>query len=255
MVRYFIELSFNGKDFVGWQIQLNGISVQEVLNKALSTIFREKIETVGCGRTDTGVHASYFVAHFDAENPYSIEISRAIYKLNRILPYSIAVSSISEVASTTHARFDAIERTYRYVISTKKNPFLTNLAYHYSLPLDIDKMNIAAALLLTITDFTSFAKLHSDNKTNLCKVVKAEWSQEDDTLVFTITANRFLRNMVRAVVGTLIDIGLGKYGPEEILQIAEAGSRSVAGFSVPAEGLFLSNIVYPDHIYQRNSFE
>lgn len=253
MVRYFIELSFNGKDFVGWQIQLNGISVQEVLNKALSTIFREKIETIGCGRTDTGVHASYFVAHFDAENPYSIEIPRAIYKLNRILPYSIAVSSISEVVSTAHARFDAIERTYRYVISTKKNPFLTNLAYHYSLPLNIDKMNIAAALLLTITDFTSFAKLHSDNKTNICKVVKAEWSQEDDTLVFTITANRFLRNMVRAVVGTLIDIGLGKYSPEEILEIAEAGSRNVAGSSAPASGLFLSNIVYPEHIFRRNS--
>ncbi len=252
MVRYFIELSFNGKDFVGWQVQLNGIIVQEVLNKALSTIFRENVETVGCGRTDAGVHASYFVAHFDLNNGLPIDINKAIYKLNRILPTSVAIYSITPVDATAHARFDAIERTYRYVITRKKNPFLVGHAFYYSLPLNIENMNIAAGLLLTLSDFTSFAKLHSDNKTNICKVVNAIWTEENDTLVFTITANRFLRNMVRAVVGTLMDIGLGKYGPEEILGIAKAGNRNIAGTSAPAEGLFLCDIVYPPQIFCRN---
>ncbi len=250
MVRHFIELSYNGKDFVGWQFQKNGISIQEVLNKSLSTIFQEDIETVGCGRTDAGVHASYFVAHFDMENPHSLEIGKAIYKLNRILPRSIAVSTITVVQAGAHARFDACERTYRYIISPKKNPFLTDMAYQFSLPLDMDKMNIAAGLLLSISDFTSFAKLHSDNKTNICRVIKAEWTQEADTLVFTISADRFLRNMVRAIVGTLIDIGLGKLEPESIIEIAEAGNRNFAGSSAPAEGLFLSNIVYPSPIFK-----
>ena len=251
MVRYFVKLSFNGKDFVGWQFQKNGISVQEVLNKALSTIFQENVETVGCGRTDAGVHASYFVAHFDIENRFSIEMAKAIYKLNRILPRSIAVSSITAVSADAHARFDAIERTYRYIISPKKNPFLTDTAYQYSLPLDIDKMNIAAELLLSITDFTSFAKLHSDNKTNICRVVKAEWTRENDTIVFTIAADRFLRNMVRAIVGTLIDVGLGKVASESIIEIAEAGNRNFAGSSAPAEGLFLSNITYPPQVFRQ----
>jgi len=249
MVRHFIELSYNGKDFVGWQFQKNGISIQEILNKSLSIIFQEDIQTVGCGRTDAGVHASYFVAHFDMENQHSLEIDKAIYKLNRILPRSIAVSTIRVVHESAHARFDACERTYRYIISPKKNPFLTDMAYQFSLLLDMDKMNIAAGFLLSISDFTSFAKLHSDNKTNICRVIKAEWTQEADTLVFTIIADRFLRNMVRAIVGTLIDIGLGKLEPESIIEIAEAGNRNFAGSSAPAEGLYLSNIVYPPQVF------
>ncbi|HUX53859.1 MAG TPA: tRNA pseudouridine(38-40) synthase TruA [Williamwhitmania sp.] len=251
MGRYFIELSFDGSEYVGWQAQLNGIGVQQVLDSKLSTIFRENVETVGCGRTDAGVHASYFVAHFNA-SATDIDLEKTKYQLNKVLPSSIAVFSISPVSPNAHARFDAVERTYRYYLSQHKNPFNSRFAYYFSQHVDEHKMNLAADLLLPMNDFTSFAKLHSDNKTNICKVYKAHWHRENENLlVFTITADRFLRNMVRAIVGTLIDVGRGRISPEQLIEIAEEKNRGAASTSVPAHGLFLEDIRYPSTIFNK----
>jgi pseudouridylate synthase I len=253
MARYFIELSFNGSEYVGWQFQLNGIGVQQVLDEKLTTIFREKVETVGCGRTDAGVHASYFVAHFDLSTTI-IDLRKVTYQLNKMLPKSIAIASITPVSDNAHARFDATERTYRYYICQSKNPFNSEFAYYFTQPIDTKKMNLAAELLLSITDFTSFAKLHSDNKTNNCSLYTAQWKLDNDkTLIFTISANRFLRNMVRSIVGTLIDVGKGKISPEEVVKIAEEKDRGSAGSSVPAHGLFLVDVKYPQLVFNRNT--
>ena len=253
MARYFIELSFDGTNYVGWQSQLNGLGVQQVLEEKISTIFREQIELVGCGRTDAGVHAIYYVAHFEIIQ-HNVETAKAVYHLNKILPRSIAVKSISPVSDTAHARFDAEERTYRYYITQRKNPFNDQFAYYYAQLLDEEKMNLAAELLLSMHDFTSFAKLHSDNKTNICTIYKARWHREErELLVFTISANRFLRNMVRSIVGTLLDVGRGKLSPEEFVMIAEQKNRSAAGSSVPAQGLFLVDVKYPAPIFKRNN--
>lgn len=255
MGRYFVELSYDGSDFVGWQVQLNGIAVQQVLDEKLSTIFREKVETVGCGRTDAGVHASYFVAHFDAADSNQQTLDRAVYQLNRILPSSISIFSISPVSPNAHARFDAVERTYHYFLTQRKNPFNSRYAYHFKQPLDENKMNLAAELLLSVSDFTSFAKLHSDNKTNICKVYTAQWNRENNgALVFTITADRYLRNMVRAIVGTMIDVGRGKISPEQLIEVAEEKSRGAAGTSAPAHGLFLADIKYPSSVFTRTTY-
>ncbi len=245
MSRYFVQLSFKGSDYHGWQVQPNALSVQEVVEKALSTIFREKIQVVGAGRTDAGVHAKFFVLQFD----YSGEIEdyqKLVFRLNGFLPSEIAIRKIREVPADFHARFSALSRTYYYYITTIKNPFATDTAFYYSGKLDIDKMNEAAEILLQTDDFTSFSRLHSDVKTNICKVYRAEWVAEGEMLIFKIRADRFLRNMVRAIAGTLIEVGKGKLMADDFRKIIEMKDRSAAGTSAPAHGLFLMNIEYPD---------
>lgn len=247
MPRYFIQLSYNGTAYHGWQIQENANSVQTELNKAMSTYLRESIETIGAGRTDTGVHAKFYVAHFNSINEeLDNHIPHHLYKLNCLLPQDISVFQLKKMHDNAHARFDAASRTYKYYISQAKNPFLQEFACPLYIPLNIDEMNKAAQLLFEYIDFTSFSKLHTDVKTNNCKVTFAEWSKENDnTLVFTITADRFLRNMVRAIVGSLLEVGKERISIEEFRQIIEQKDRQKAGASVPAKGLFLTNISYP----------
>ncbi|WP_346863210.1 tRNA pseudouridine(38-40) synthase TruA [uncultured Draconibacterium sp.] len=243
--RYFLQLSYKGTNYHGWQIQPNAISVQEVMEDALSKILREKIAVVGAGRTDTGVHASYFILHFEAENkiPENLDL---VYKLNSFLPSDISVQKVWPVNQELHARFSATSRTYHYFISRQKNPFTTEISYTYLKPLDIDKMNEAAQLLFNYEDFTSFSRLHTDVKTNNCKIMQAEWRFEENQLVFVIKADRFLRNMVRAIVGTLLEVGKGKLSINEFCQIIENKDRGLAGASAPAQGLFLVDIGYPE---------
>jgi tRNA pseudouridine38-40 synthase len=241
--RYFIQLSYKGTLYFGWQIQPNAVSVQEVLQKTLSTVLRENVSVIGAGRTDTGVHASFYILHFDLTNKIT-EHERLIYQLNRFLPPDIAIQKIWEVDKDLHARFSAISRTYKYFISTKKNPFQSETAFLYTGFLDIDKMNDAAHVLFGYSDFTSFSKLHTDVKTNNCKIYEAAWKQENDHLVFTIKADRFLRNMVRAIVGTLLEVGKGKITIDDFKNIIESKNRGSAGTSVPAQGLFLVDIEY-----------
>lgn len=228
-------------------MQENANSVQAELNKALSVYLREPIETVGAGRTDTGVHARFFVAHFDSIRQDLEEHSpHHLYKLNSILPKDIAVFGLKRMHNDAHARFDAVSRTYKYYISREKNPFCAELAYPLYVPLSVEAMNNAAKLLLSYTDFTSFSKLHTDVKTNSCNVTYAEWREEaDGMLVFTITANRFLRNMVRAITGSLLDVGKGRLTVEQLGELVEAKDRQKAGASAPANGLFLTGITYP----------
>jgi tRNA pseudouridine38-40 synthase len=247
--KYFIQLSYKGTNYHGWQIQPNASSVQEVLTKSFSTILRENIEITGAGRTDTGVHASYFITHFstNAENLQSD--NKFLFKINSILPKDIAIHNIKLVKQDAHARFDASSRTYHYFIHTKKDPFLLDSSYFLPKDLNIDLMNKACDILFNYTDFTSFSKLHTDVKTNNCKITEAFWSQEEHKIKFTITADRFLRNMVRAIVGTTIDVGLGKLSLDDFIQIIESKNRSEAGVSVPAQGLFLTNITYDKSIY------
>jgi tRNA pseudouridine38-40 synthase len=246
--RYFIYLSYKGTAYHGWQIQPNGISVQEVLEKALSTILRIKTEITGAGRTDTGVHAKLMVAHFDAEMEITNHEALAL-KMNSILPKDIAVYKIVAVKPDAHARFDAISRRYEYHIVTEKNVFRTELATRFNERLDFDKMNMAASVLMDYTDFTSFSKLHTDVKTNNCKISCAYWTKIADEWIFTIEADRFLRNMVRAVVGTLIEVGRGKMDVDDFKMVIEAKNRCKAGTSVPAQGLFLVDIKYPDQVF------
>lgn len=243
MNRYAIQLSYNGAGYFGWQRQPKDISVQEVLEKAFSTILREEIAVTGAGRTDTGVHASFYIAHFDTENEISDPV-QFVYKLNRFLPADIAIKKIWKVDNEFHARFSAVSRTYKYYISTVKNPFNTDTSFQYTVPLNVDLMNEAAKMLFEFTDFTSFSKLHTDVKTNNCKIYLAEWEKLGDQLIFTIKADRFLRNMVRAIVGTLIEVGKGKISIEEFVEIIERKDRGEAGTSVPPQGLFLVDIEY-----------
>ena len=246
MYRYFINLSYDGARYHGWQIQPNGISVQETLNKALSTLLREDIEVTGAGRTDAGVNASMMVAHFDCSMPVNDNLA---YKMNKFLPQDIAIHSITQVNGEAHARFSATSRTYHYYIITEKNPF-EPYAYRCPLKLNFELMNEAAKTLFGYTDFTSFSKLHTDVKTNNCKVTRAEWKQVGDIKwEFTITADRFLRNMVRAIVGTLIDVGRGAITVEQFKDIIEKKDRCSAGSSVPGNALFLADITYPDSLY------
>jgi tRNA pseudouridine38-40 synthase len=242
--RYFVKLSYNGKAYCGWQIQPNGITVQEVLNQKLSIILRETINLVGAGRTDTGVHAEFFMAHFDLS--YSIADKDLIVNgLNKMLPYDIAIYEIFEVDKDFHARFSATARTYEYRIIQHKNPFLIDFAWYNRQALNIEKMNLAAEILFQYTDFTSFSKLGTQVATNNCKIMLAEWSFKGNILIFKIKADRFLRNMVRAIVGTLIEVGREKISIEEFRQIIEKKDRCSAGFSAPAQGLFLTHIEYP----------
>jgi len=243
--RYFLQLSYKGTNYHGWQIQPNAISVQEVMEDALSKILREKIAVVGAGRTDTGVHASYFILHFDVEKsiPESLDL---VHKLNSFLPSDIAVQKVWPVTSEAHARFSAVSRTYHYYITTEKNPFVIETSHKYLKPLDIEKMNEAAQILFDYEDFTSFSRLHTDVKTNNCKIKQAEWIRKDQQLIFIIKANRFLRNMVRAIVGTLLEVGQGKLSIQQFREIIERKNRGAAGASAPAEGLFLVDIEYPE---------
>lgn len=247
-MRYFLCLSYDGTNFHGWQRQPNVVSIQQTIEDALSVILREKKEIVGAGRTDTGVHASEMFAHFDAG--LIQDKKRFITSMNRMLGNEITINNLFQVSEDAHARFDALSRTYHYHISMRKNPFTFRYAHFISAPLDIDKMNKASEILLHTEDFTSFAKLHSDAKTNICNVSRAEWLFDinKNSLVFIITANRFLRNMVRAVVGTLLEVGMGKVSLDGFRNIILEKDRCAAGPSVPAKGLFLTDIVYPKDI-------
>lgn len=249
-MRYFIELSYLGRAYCGWQRQSEAPTVQQTLEQGLSTLLRCDIEVVGAGRTDTGVNASYYVAHFDVAEPIA-EPSQLVYKLNRVLPEDIAVWAVTPVAEDAHARFGAEQREYTYKLEMSKNPFTRHLSWQYYVALDVDAMNRAAEELLRYDDFTTFAKLNSNNKTNICHVSYARWEQSGDKLCFTIRADRFLRNMVRAIVGTLVDVGRGRYTAEQFGEILRAKNLSLASAGAPAEGLFLSDVRYPDHIFKR----
>lgn len=241
-MRYFIELSYNGKKYHGWQIQPDAISVQEKLNAAISTVLQEKIEVVGAGRTDTGVHASQMFAHFDIESLIEGDV---VHKLNSILPNDITVYHVFLVAEEKHARFHAESRSYEYRIWLGRNPFLLDFSWQiHSQKLDLFKMNEAAKVLLDYEDFQTFSKVKTEVYTFNCDVTRAFWTQEGDLLTFHISANRFLRNMVRAIVGTLVDVGLGRISINDFKQIIESKNRSNAGLSVPAKGLFLTQIKY-----------
>ncbi len=248
--RYFIELAYNGTRFHGWQVQPNAKTVQESLEKALSTVCREPIAVTGAGRTDTGVHASYFVAHFDSEKA-TLDHPDFAFKMNSFLGADLVVFRISKVNSDAHARFDATSRTYHYFINQRKDPFARESSWYLNRPLDVDQMNAACAVLFGYTDFTSFSKLHTDVKTNNCKIFEAGWARNGQQLVFTIKADRFLRNMVRAIVGTLVEVGRGKLTIAEFRQIIESKDRGVAGASAPPEGLFLADISYSGDVFQR----
>ena len=242
-MRYFIEFSYNGSAYFGYQIQPKQISVQEELEKALSTILRESVKTTGAGRTDTGVHAKKMFAHFETDQLLSENL---IYKLNSFLSENIAIKRIFKVDDDIHARFSATYRTYEYYISLEKNPFSKDSSWQYwrQKTLNINLMNEACKILFEYDDFTSFAKLHADNKTNICKIYKAEWEQLGNQLRFTISADRFLRNMVRAIVGTMVEIGTGKIAPQDLRRIIEEKYRNSAGVSAPAQGLFLVDVGY-----------
>ncbi len=243
--RYFILLSFDGTRYCGWQVQKNASSVQETLDKALSILLREPIRTVGAGRTDTGVHARKFYAHFDTSGSLDDNhIAKTVYKLNRMLPHDIAIQGIFPVNHDAHARFDAISRTYQYYILTQKDPFYQGKTWLIESNLDIPAMQQAADLLLNYDNFSSFARSNSQTKTNLCKIFHARWSTQDHLLIFEIKADRFLRNMVRAITGTLVDVGLGKIDPNDFVAIIQAKDRRKAGYSAPGYGLYLVDIEY-----------
>jgi tRNA pseudouridine38-40 synthase len=241
-LRYFIKFSYNGTQYHGWQSQPNAISVQETLNKAMSVILNSEIELMGAGRTDTGVHAKMMFAHFDFDA--SFDSKSIVHKLNSFLPKDIAVFDIMLVNQDAHARFDAKKRTYQYHIHTFKNVFLQEQSWYCPQALDLELMNTAATELLKFTDFQCFSKVNTEVNTFNCKIEEAFWVKENETLIFTISADRFLRNMVRAIVGTLLNVGLKKITIDDFIKIIESKNRSEAGFSVPAHGLYLTNIEY-----------
>ena len=241
--RYFIWLSYDGTNYHGWQVQPNGISVQGELQRVLSTLLRQEISITGAGRTDAGVHARVMAAHFEIEA--DIDCKQLAYKMNRMLPQDIVVDRIEEVSLDMHARFSATERTYHYYIHMRKCPFERHYSCEIHYPLDFEKMNEAGRILTTYEDFGAFCKAHSDVKTTLCHVTRAEWIQTGDTTwYFVITANRFLRNMVRAVVGTLVDVGRGRLTLDEFRSVIEGKRRSDAGESMPGNALFLEDVKY-----------
>jgi tRNA pseudouridine38-40 synthase len=242
-MRYFITFSYQGSSYHGWQRQPDASSVQQTLEEALKLFLKEDVSLVGAGRTDTGVHAKVMVAHFDTQQ--SFEIEELIYRLNAYLDESIAILSIVEVKADAHARFDATSRSYEYWVVQQKNPFLAQAAYYITHPLDINRMNEAAALMLEHKDFECFSKSNTDVHTYLCDVTRAEWVFEGERLVFHVSANRFLRNMVRAIVGTLLEVGKGKMSIDEFKAVLDSKDRRNAGPSVPAKGLYLTTIQYP----------
>ena len=244
-MRFFVEFSYKGSNYHGWQKQPHVITVQQELDKALTIILNNKIETVGAGRTDSGVHAKQMFAHFDFQ--FSFDIEATINKLNRFLPKDILIHTIFKVNDNASSRFDAISRTYQYYIINQKNPFNKNAYLLYN-KLDVDLMNIACGYILGKQDFTSFSKSHTQTFTNNCDVISASWQILNNELIFTIKADRFLRNMVRAIVGTLIEVGLGKIEPIKIKDIIAKKNRGEAGASVPAHALFLTRVEYSKDI-------
>jgi tRNA pseudouridine38-40 synthase len=247
--RYFIFISYKGTSYHGWQIQPNSITVQKVLEEALSVILNETITTIGAGRTDTGVHAVFFCAHFDSISPELLSVKNLVFRLNQYLPADISVNYIKKVVPDANARYSAISRTYKYYISRIKDPFFDNSSWLLHGDIDISSMNKACELLYQYDDFTSFSKLHSDTKSNICKIYSASWEESDNRLVFKIKADRFLRNMVRAIVGTMVEVGIGKMDLNDFEEIILAKDRCEAGKSAPAKGLFLADIEYPEEIF------
>jgi|TARA_R100000306_G_scaffold15292_1_gene19396 tRNA pseudouridine38-40 synthase len=245
-LRYFIEIAYNGSNYYGWQIQPDAITVQEVLEDKLSTLFKTEIKVTGAGRTDAGVHAKQLFAHFDCEE--ITDISELIFRLNSFLPKDIAISNIIRVKEDAHARFDAVLREYEYVISLKKNPFSEGLAYQIHNKPDVELMNKAAKVLLDYKDFQCFSRSKTDVKTYHCIIKKAYWQETNEGLIFTVSADRFLRNMVRAIVGTLLDVGFKKTSLETFHKILKNKDRSKAGASAPAHGLYLTKVQYPETI-------
>lgn len=252
-MRYFIQLSYDGTGYHGWQVQPNGVSVQEVLQKALSTLLRQPTEVTGAGRTDAGVHASMMVAHFDWPAAHEgegceeapLDCTQLTYKLNRLLPPDVAVQAVRPVGPEMHARFSATRRTYHYYIHTRKDPFLRGYSWQVNVPLDFALMNEAAQVLLEYSDFTSFSKTGTDVKTNICQLTEARWEQlKPGEWRFTVSANRFLRNMVRAIVGTLVEVGRHRMTISQMRHAIEAKDRQHAGESVPGHALYLTNIEY-----------
>lgn len=271
-MRYFIQLSYNGTPYHGWQRQPNAVTVQQTIEGALSTLLQQPTSIMGAGRTDTGVHALMMYAHVDMEhtktdggnNALSLrprdegesrkcalekaDLENLTYKLNNLLPPSIAIQGFFPVAAEAHTRFDAISRSYMYKLSPVKNPFTTDKVYYYRPTLSLQKMNTAAQILLEYKDFECFSKAHTDVRTYLCDITQAKWEIVGNEWLFTITANRFLRNMVRAIVGTLLEIGRGKQSPEWMHKVLQSKNRAIAGASAPAHGLYLQHIGYPDSI-------
>ncbi|WP_299679554.1 tRNA pseudouridine(38-40) synthase TruA [uncultured Dokdonia sp.] len=250
-MRYFIQLSYNGTPYHGWQRQPNAVTVQQTIEEALSTLLRTPTTIMGAGRTDTGVHAQMMYAHVDMGDTDfdKADITKLTYKLNSFLPPSIAIIKIIPVTAAAHARFDATHRSYIYRVSPSKNPFTQERAFYYKIPLDVERMQEASDILLTYSDFECFSRSNTDVNTYLCDIKEASWSQVDDEYHFKITADRFLRNMVRAVVGTLIEIGQGKKTVSWMHEVIKGKNRSLAGASAPAHGLYLTDIGYPKHIF------
>ncbi len=238
-MRFFIELAYKGTNFHGWQRQPNAHTVQSEIEEALFKLLRERVEIVGCGRTDTGVHSSSYVAHFEYDGTKELN-QDFIYQLNSCLSRDIVMFNIYKCDK--HARFDALEREYQYFISRYKNPFAQQLSWQLTVPLDEQSMQVAADKLLQYSDFSAFEKLHSDNKTSICRITKAEWSFTEKEYCFTIVADRFLRGMVRMIVGTLVDVGRGKITPEDFAAIIESGNVARASAAAPADGLYLTHI-------------
>jgi len=247
--RYFIFISYKGTSYHGWQIQPDSVTVQQILEESLSVVLNEKISTIGAGRTDTGVHATFFCAHFESISPDLTESWNLVFRLNQYLPSDISVNSIKKVVPDANARYSAVSRTYKYYISKVKDPFFDNSSWYLHGKIDITEMNKACEILLHHSDFTSFSRLHSGAKSNICKIYYACWEESDNRLTFTIKADRFLRNMVRAIVGTMVDIGFGKMDLREFEEIIFAKDRCEAGKSAPAKGLFLVDIEYPEEIF------
>ena len=247
-MRYFIELSYHGKHYHGWQKQANEISVQETIEKALSILLKEEISVIGCGRTDAGVHARQFFLHFDIEK--QLDKEKLKYKLNSFLPEDIGIFQVLRVNDDAHARFNAVSRSYQYRISLDKNVFENDLSlYIYQTDLNTKKMDEASALLMNYTDFKCFSRSKTDVKTYDCKITEAYWKSDGHHLEFFITANRFLRNMVRAIVGTLLEVGKGRMTLDEFKNVIESRDREMAGASVKAKGLYLTRVIYPDSIF------
>jgi len=249
MQRFFVRLAYDGSNFHGWQRQPNAMTVQQKLEDAMTMLLKRSVVLTGAGRTDQGVHAHDFFAHFDSEQDMSVdELEKFSFRLNRFLGGEVVIYSIFPVPSVAHARFSAVSRTYSYCVARVQNPFRRNYTHFIYGDLDVDGMNQGADIIRETRDFTSFSKVDTDTMTNLCKVTQAFWKTEAGELVFTITADRFLRNMVRAIVGTLLQIGRGRLNADDLIEIIEKKDRSAAGDSAPAKGLTLSRIVYPKDI-------
>lgn len=245
-MRYFFEIAYNGKNYNGWQSQNNGIGVQAVVEDALSKLLQLQVRIVGSGRTDAGVHCEQQFFHTDIEKDLP---SNFLLKVNSFLPADIVIGSIAKVKDDASARYDAVQRSYRYQITRKKNPFLQDYAWHFFKDVDIPTMNRAASLLVGEQDFECFSKVHTDVNHFLCNITRAEWSVKGDLLIFEISANRFLRGMVRAIVGTLLDVGTGKIQVSDFETIIKSRDRRKAGANVPAQGLFLTGVKYPPEVF------